>query len=123
MKHLLNGVLAALLLAAQVLAVGVVDERDVAVVAALGVAALEAHHLGGESTPVEEENGLGAGVEGLPQRAFQGAGDDGALATRVLLALGHHVDDLDRGQRPLPDAVGEDESRELAPVGGEAHFE
>jgi hypothetical protein len=70
----------------------------------------------GGATTVEEEDRLPPGVGALGQGALQGERQRAAIAGAQLLA---QVDDLDRGQRPPRDAVGQAGELEVAAVSAE----
>ena len=85
----------------------VVDEPDVAVGAALGVAALEAQDPRREAAPVQEQDRLRARAQRLGERARSGRDRIELAPARRRLALAREVDDLDRGQRLAADPVRE----------------
>jgi hypothetical protein len=81
--------------AEQVLAVGVVDERDLAAGATEDGAAGAALHEGRHAAPVEEEDALLPRREGVAQQDEERTAEDAGVAAPEFLA---HVHRLDGGQ-------------------------
>jgi hypothetical protein len=99
------------------------DQRDVAVVAAFGVAALKAEDPRREAAAIEKQDRLSAGCEGLVDRAAKGPRQDQLAAAWVLRLLLREVDDLDGRERSSADAARERQAAEPALLGAVARFE
>jgi len=92
-------------MADQMLFGGVIGERDVAVGATFGVAALEAEDLRRESAAVQEKDDLPALGKRCRHGALQGCREHESAAPGFEGAFAREVDDFDRGQGAFADAV------------------
>src|SRR5262249_17002249 len=109
--------------AAQALLARVVDERHVAVLAALGVAAGEAEDAAREAAAVQEQDRLAAAREVLGEGARERAREDELAAAREQAALLLEVDDLDGGERAALDARRQHEAAQRPAVGRVARLQ
>ena len=100
-----------------------VDEGDVAVLAPLGEAAVKAEYLSREAASVEEQNRLVAFDKCLFERALQRSRKNGLTSSDTALSLFLQVDDLYARKRSACNAMREDETRQLAAIGGQTGFE
>ena len=105
-------------------------EGDAAAAAFENLPAAQAADPAPVAAPVQEDERLPAGGDGLPERGLEHGGEDqrppGGLPGRVPVVRaqqGAHVHHLHRGERAARDAVGEPQPGERLPLGGVRRFE
>src|SRR6266481_3664393 len=105
--YLGDGALEAAIVALELVVALVMGQRDSAILALHGLAAGAAKHDRCVAATIEQNHGLLAAGETVPEGLGQSAGEEDFFFLILLLEFGAHVEDLDLGQRTLLDALAQ----------------